>query len=71
MERLQMRNDGENIIIKMSSPEMVEKVMRVFNYANVLEIMKDVDVPQEEIDKLANEVNASMAKKIEQRVQVK
>jgi hypothetical protein len=71
MEKLQMRNDGENIIIKMSSPEMAEKVMRVFNYANVLEIMKDVDVPQEEIDKLANEVNASMAKKIEQRVQVK
>ncbi len=66
-----MRNDGENIIIKMSSPEMAEKVMRIYDYANVLEIMKDVDVPQEEIDELANEVNASMAKKLTAKMLVK
>jgi hypothetical protein len=71
MEKLQMRNDGENIIIKMSSPEMAEKVMRLYDYANVLEIMKDVEVSQEEIDKLADEVNAAMAKKIDQRLQVR
>ena len=71
MEKLDMRREGENLIIKMSSPEMAEKVMRLYDYANVLEIMKDVDVPQEEIDKLADEVNASMAKKLQSRILAK
>lgn len=66
-----MRNDGENIIIKMSSPEMAEKVMQAYNYANFLELTKGVDVPQEEIDKLADEVNASMRRKYEQSIVVK
>ena len=56
---MEMRREGENIIIKMNSPELAEKVMRVFNYASLLELMKDVTMSQEEIDKLAYEINAS------------
>lgn len=66
-----MRREGENVIIKMSSPEMAEQVMRLYDYANVLEIMKDVDVSEEEINKLAKEVNASMASKFEATMMAK
>lgn len=56
---MEIKREGENLIIKMSSPELAEQVMRLADYGRLLEIMKDVEIPQTEIDKLADEVTAA------------
>ena len=56
---MEIKREGENIIIKMSSPELAEQAVKSIRIARWYELTKNSTATEEDVNQLAEEVNNS------------
>jgi len=61
------RGKKDEVVITLSGDISPTVLQRALDYLRYLDLTKAMKVPQAEVDKLAREVNASMAKKRRKR----
>jgi hypothetical protein len=62
------RGKKDEVVITLSAGVDPAELQRALDYLEYLDLTKDMKVPQSEVDKLAREVNASMARKRRKRL---
>ncbi len=61
------RGKKDEVVITLSNGIEATDLQRALDYLRYLDLTKGMKVPQAEVDKLAREVNASMARKRRKR----
>ncbi|MEO7309239.1 MAG: hypothetical protein ABIX01_02485 [Chitinophagaceae bacterium] len=69
-KNMEIKNEGDTIIIKTSSPEMAKKVVNDIEYARFLELSKNIAVTDEDINIFMEGVNESQREYVKQRYQL-
>ncbi len=62
------RGKKDEVVITLSPGVDPADLQRALDYLEYLDLTKDMKVPQSKVDKLAREVNASMARKRRKRL---